>query len=212
VFLARQDLVSRRGVLSCVLLAAMLSVSCTTVIHLPSAPQDPETVFLVTHGWSSSLVLRGQGDDASRWAWGDWRYYALGHTGILDGLAAVLWPTESALGRQRIESAPQTPDELFVRLGIGIDEMFVITVGREAVGRLEQQLQDLFAANVETLHYNPEPRLEFVKHPQRYHLFRNSNSRIADWLRELGCEVSGFPLLSRWRVEPPGDVSSSGDR
>jgi hypothetical protein len=184
-------------------LAVLVSVSCTTAIHPPAAPKDPETIYLVIHGWSSSLVLHDEEGDASRWAYGDWRYYALGRSGILNGLAAVLWPTQSALGRQLIEPAPQRAEELPWRLGIGIDEIFTITVGREAVVRLTEQFDALFAANIETLHYNPEPKLEFVKHPRRYTIFTNSNSMIAEWLRELGCEVVGFPLMSKWRIEPP---------
>jgi hypothetical protein len=192
-----------RAALVIAILATLGSVSCTTAIHPPAAPADPETVLLVTHGWSSSLVVPDQEGDAARWAWGDWRYYALGRETVLNGLVAVLWPTQSGLGRQRIEPAPESIDELPWRLGIGIDEVFAITVGREAVVRLAEQLEDLFAANIETLHYNPKPRLEFVKHPRAYTLFTNSNSMIAEWLRELGCEVVGFPLMSRWRVETP---------
>jgi hypothetical protein len=36
--------------------------------------------------------------------------------------------------------------------------------------------------------------------PARYHVFRNSNHATAEWLRELGCDVRGFPLLSNFRV------------
>lgn len=185
------------------LLAGVLSASCTTVIHPPAAPADPETVILITHGRSSSLLLPDGEGHASRWAYGDWRYYALGRKGIRDAIAALLWPTPSALGRQRVESDPQTREDLLAWLGIGIDEVISITVRRDAAARLDQRLEGLFAANRGTRHYNPGPRLEFVRHPRAYSLVSNSNARVAAWLRELGGEVSGVPLLSNWRVEPP---------
>lgn len=177
--------------------------ACTIVIHPPPAPANPEDVILVTHGKSSSLVLYDQEGGASRWAYGDWRYYAVGKKRPIDALAALLWPTQSALGRQLVQSAPRSPEELIDRIAIPIDETFSITVESEAVERLRRRLHDLFMANIETLLYNPGPRLEFVHHPRPYSLLRNSNSTIADWLRELDCEVGTFPLLSKWKVASP---------
>ena len=193
---------TRRRPFLILLLAAMLLASCTTVIQPPAKPSDPDIVLLVTHGKSSSLILHG-GEAATRWAYGDWRYYALGRKESSDALAALLWPTRAALGRQTIERAPRRPEDLVRRLGIGIDEIFAIEVSRESVVRLETRLQQLFAANLDTLLYNPSPRLEFVEHPQRYSLASNSNGMVAAWLRELGCEISGLPLFSRWRVAGP---------
>lgn len=158
-------------------------------------------MVLLTHGWSSSLVLRRAGGEALRWAYGDWRYYALGQDGVLEALAAVLAPTRAALGRQVLDFAPESTEELIARLGIGIDDVFVIVVERAAVGELLEQLERLFAANRQTRHSNPEVMLEFVRHPEPYTLVNNSNRKIAEWLRVLGCDVSGFPLYSRWRVE-----------
>ena len=203
-------MVTRRRPLLALLLVAMLSASCTTVIQPPAKPTDPDIVLLVTHGKSSSLILH-RGDDATRWAYGDWRYYALGRKESSDALAAILWPTRAALGRQTIERGPRIPADLVRRLGIGIDEIFAIEVSRESVVRLETRLQQLFAANLDTLLYNPAPRLEFVEHPPRYSLVSNSNGRVAAWLRELGCEISGVPLLSKWRVAaPPSSPEQNG--
>jgi hypothetical protein len=117
----------------------------------------------------------------------------------------VLWPTQGALGRQRIEAAPARLDDLIAHLGIGIDEAFPLRVERAAVAALRQRLESLFEANRATLLYNPAPRLEFVHHPEPYTLFNSSNRKVAQWLRELGCEISGVPLLSNWRVETNGE-------
>lgn len=185
------------------------SVSCTTTIRPPAVTADPATVYLLQHGRSSSLVLTTGDGDASRWAYGDWRFYALGRKAPADALAAILWPTTAALGRQLIESAPDEPAKLLARMGIGIDGMLPIIVEREAVTRLAARLEGLFQLNLDTLIFNPGPQLEFVHHPQRYTLVNSSNRKVAEWLRELGCELSGISLLSRWEVE---DTTSRPER
>ncbi|MBW3563700.1 MAG: DUF2459 domain-containing protein [Acidobacteria bacterium] len=182
--------------------AAMIiaTASCTTTIRPPAHPETPATVYLLEHGKSSSLVLPGNDDHASRWAFGDWRYYALNQTSWRNALIAVLWPTRSALGRQMIEPAPETTEEVLRRIGIGVRKILPITVEREAAVRLERRLQDLFNANRDSRLFNPSPRLEFVDYPEPYTLINSSNRKVAAWLRELGCEVSGVALQSRWQV------------
>lgn len=174
--------------------------SCTTAIHPPASVIQPETVVLLTHGISSSLVLPDQQGRMVRWAYGDWRYYALGRDSVLEAIAALLWPTPAALGRRVVEGESEGPMAGLAEFGIAWDDAFSIRVERAAVTSLGQRLEALFAANLAGRVDNPEPNLEFVRHPEPYTLFNNSNRKIAQWLRELGCEVSGFPLLPRWRV------------
>jgi hypothetical protein len=183
----------------------LMVVSCTTAtVTLPATVADPQTVVLLTHGKSSSLVLPDDDGGTTRWAFGDWRYYALGRKGPFESAAAVLWPTQAALGRQRLERSPVRLDDLITALGIGIDDAFPLRVERAAVDALRQRLQAIFEANRATLLYNPGPRLEFVHHPEPYTLFNSSNRKVAQWLRDLGCTVSGVPLLANWRVETDG--------
>ncbi|HEX7705679.1 MAG TPA: hypothetical protein VF701_04385 [Thermoanaerobaculia bacterium] len=182
-------------------LPLLLLVSCAATVIPPASVAEPATVVLLTHGKSSSLVLPNNGPGITRWAFGDWRYYARGRTGPFESAAAVLWPTQGTLGRQQIESAPVRLDDLINQLGIGIDDAFPLIVERAAVDSLRQRLQAVFEANRATLLYNPSPRLEFVHHPEPYTLFNSSNRKVAQWLRELGCEISGVPLLSNWRIE-----------
>jgi hypothetical protein len=179
-----------------------LFASCTTTIRAPAPIADPSVVLLLSHGISSSLVLADEKGRAVRFAYGDWRYYALGRTGIRNAIAAIVCPTPSALGRQVIEGAAEQPEALIAQIGIGYGEMLLIRAERQAVRRLRQQLESLFLAAIETRVYNPEPRLEFVRHPEPYSLFNNSNQKIAGWLRALGAEVSGVPLLPNWRLDP----------
>lgn len=185
-------------------------VSCTTTIAPPARVADPETVTLVTHGKSSSLILPDGERRMVRWAFGDWRYYAAGETGIWSTVAAAVWPTPSALGRQVVDPAPERTDDVVASLGIGIDEAYSIRVERAAVARLQARLESIFESNRETLLYNPGPRLEFVRHPQPYTLVNSSNRKVAEWLRELGCTIEGVPLLSNWIIEHRGRADRAG--
>lgn len=195
----------------CAAALIIVTASCTTTIRPPAYPEAPATVYLLEHGKSSSLVLPGSDDHASRWAFGDWSYYALNQTSWKNALIAVLWPTRSALGRQMIEPAPETTEEVLRRIGIGVGRIFPITVERQAAVRLERRLQDLFDANRDSRLFNPSPRLEFVDYPESYTLINSSNRKVAAWLRELGCEVSGPSLLSRWQVVEPEASSEATD-
>jgi hypothetical protein len=62
-------------------------------------------------------------------------------------------------------------------------------------------LDSIFDANQESLIYNRGYDLEFVRYPRHYTIFRNSNWMVVDWLRQLGCQVRGLLLLSKWKVE-----------
>lgn len=178
-------------VAACALLLPLV-VSCTTTIRPPVAVADPVPVVVLTHGISSSLVLPDERGGAVRFAYGDWRYYALGQTGLCETLAAGLWPTRAALGRQVIDPA--------MMAGVSSDGAVSIVAHRTAVAELLARLEALFLQAIATRVYNPGPGLEFVTHPQPYSLRNNSNRQVARWLRELGAEVAGVPLLPRWRV------------
>ncbi|HVR44803.1 MAG TPA: hypothetical protein VMS56_15325 [Thermoanaerobaculia bacterium] len=193
---------TRRNALTAALAFALL-VSCTMTVRTPQAVAEPETVVLLSHGRSSSLVLPFAESEAVRYAFGDWRYYALGEKGSGDALAALLWPTAAAFGRRVTERGPDPRLGLAANVGIGWDEAFPIRVEREAVAALRGRLEALFAANLATRLYNPAPNLVFVRPPESYGVINNSNQKVAAWLEELGCEVRGVRLLSRWRVKGP---------
>jgi hypothetical protein len=181
---------------------SLMGVSCATTVRPPADVADPSTVVVLSHGISSSLILADESGGAVRFAYGDWRYYALGRTGIRETLAAVLWPTTAALGRQVVEGADRRPDDLVAQFGIEYDGKLFVAVERHAVKALRQRLEALFLANIASRVYNPEANLEFVPHPEPYSLCRNSNQMVAQWLTELGATVEGLPILPKWRIKP----------
>jgi len=180
------------------ILAALLG-GCTTAIVPPAAPQNPQTVFLLDHGRHTSLVLP-HSDGVVRYAYGDWRWYAAGETGLRAGSAAVLRPTPAALGR-RLLAGPATEEGVRQSVGVVIEHLYPLRVETERVARLRDELDALHQANRASLRYNPAADLEFVHHPEEYSAFHNSNHMIAAWLTSLGCEIRGSASVAKWRMD-----------
>lgn len=179
---------------------ALLGSGCARVtVVAPTPPESPVAVFLLDHGRHSSLVLPiGQGGMV-RYSYGDWEFYALRRTGLSTALAALLGPTQAALGRKQL-AGPLTEAAVRRQLRIGIEYVFEISVELAAALQLQAQLETLFEAGRAGLIYSAEMDVEFVPHPVPYTLGHNSNRVVGEWLEALGCTVEGRALWSRWRV------------
>lgn len=178
------------------------AAACTTIIQPPAAPPDPVEIYLLDHGRTPSLILPAGNDTLLlRYAYGDWRWYALEQKTSGHAVAALLGPTQGALGREEI---PGPPGEAAVRAGVAveIEALHPIVVGAPEVAALAARLDALFRREIDTLVESPGSGLSFVHHPVPYTFLHSSNRVVADWLRELGCRVRGPALLSRWRIGP----------
>lgn len=174
---------------------ALLAVP-TTVVP-PAGPANPATVFLVDYGRTPSLVLTAGADKMVAYVYGDWKYYALRQQGAVESLAAVLWPTQGALGRKEIVGSPTAET---VRAGIGaeIEQLYEFQVEQEALQHLQMKLDRLYHDQLHTA--TQAYGMTFVHHPAAYTYWSNSNHMTADWLRDLGCEIRGPAFNSSWRV------------
>lgn len=179
--------------------AAIALTSCTTTVIPPPSPRQPVTVHLVDHGRTPSLVLPGEGNTLVRYAYGDWNYYALRKNDIWHGIAALFWPTRGALGRKTIEHTDSMAIMLD-RFEIQPEHVLSIEGEREKAERLRQRLDESFEAKGDTKIVNEPYALDFVHHSRRYTGFYNSNHAVANWLRELGCEVRGPAMVSKWKI------------
>ncbi len=183
-------------------IALAIPLGCTTTVRPPTQLAEPTSVYIVDHGRTPSLVLP-EGEGFTRWAYGDWRYYAQGRTNVFVGAAALLWPTQGGLGRMA-HDAPAEPTAIRAALLVPVEAVHEVRVEREAVRQLRQRLERHHRAEAATELFNPAAELLFVEHPRRYtFFFYNSNHAVADWLRELECEVGFVAPISRWRVERP---------
>jgi len=178
--------------------------SCATTIVPPTHLKQSERVALLDHGRHSSLILPDAGGKMIRYSYGDWQYYALEKTGVLQGSAALFWPSQACLGR-RVLTGPVSPENIRHRVVIGIEKILLIHVEGKQIQDLRDHLDGIYMSNQETLIYNPAYDLEFVHHPDPYWIFHNSNQVIGKWLEKLGCSLQGLSLFSDWKVvDRPG--------
>ncbi len=181
-----------------VLLPLLLLTGCATVVTPPESPEQPLPVLIVDHGRHTSLVLP-DGDGLVRYAYGDWRYYAEGERGARAAFDALFRGTLAALGRREFAGRPE-PEAVIARLRVHVEQVHLLHVEADAVERLRARLDAIFAAGAEARLYNPQMDLEFTPYPVPYTWRHNSNRVVAEWLVELGCEVSRYPMLANWRI------------
>jgi len=196
------------------LLAALLLclLGCTNTIIAPPDPVDPVSVYLIDYGRHSSLLLPDGDADAGagagafiEYAYGDWNWFALDKSDVLDLFPTLLWPTRGALGRWpwppkngvRNRFLPET-----IRRDTHCQHVLEIVVPSRAVAAQLQHLDQRFRANIHTLHYQPLYRLDFVHDEQPYHVFHNCNHLVVQWLENLGCEVRGTGIFAVFRLQP----------
>lgn len=174
---------------------------CSGRIVPPPAPENPRAVFILNHGQHSSLVIEDKNGDLARYSYGDWRYYAEGETSFWSGLRAVFAPTKAALGRKHL-SGPATLENVYKQVRISVINAVPLEADASAVDSLQYKLETIYHQNQDSKIYRQDYDLEFVHHPMTYSVRHNSNQVIGQWLTELGSEIHGWPLLSKWQVQP----------
>jgi hypothetical protein len=183
-----------------VTLIVMSLSACTTTLVEPANVAEPATVFVLDHGRTPGLVLPTDDGQMAKYVYGDWNWYALGKTDFFTGLAALLWPTQGALGRAMMPGPP-TLEQVQQHMGNRVTQVYAITVERSRVRALQARLDAMFEQSPDQAVDRPNSDLKFVPHPQKYTYFSNSNGMVAKWLEELGVEARGITLASKWRVE-----------
>lgn len=182
------------------MLAALVLSGCgATLIVPPETPNEAAAVFVLDHGRHTSLVVSAADGSLHRYAYGDWRYYAEGDTSLWRGLSALLRPTPGALGYRRLPGPPDAATVLD-QVRVPVVELHSLHVERDRVEALRSRL-DTLIGEADTWREAPEVDLLFVPYPRSYSLAHNSNQMLADWLGELGCEVSRRPILSGWQLQ-----------
>jgi hypothetical protein len=180
--------------------ALALPAGCMNRVIPPAHVSNPVQIFLLDHGRTPSLVLPRGGGGMARYVFGDWNWYARGRTDLCSGLAALLLPTTAGLGLELFDG-PIEADTVLDQISVDVAAIYPLVVEREAVERLVEHLEAIFEANSRTMVENQAYQLTFVHHPDRYTYFWNSNHQVAHWLRELGCDVRGPTVNSRWQIQ-----------
>ncbi|WP_410473920.1 hypothetical protein [Guyparkeria sp. TX1] len=183
--------------------AGLLLGACTTTIVPPASVDRPQSVFVLDHGRHSSLVLPHP-DGFVRYAYGDWGWYAEVETGTTEASRAVLLPSRAGLGRS-VKGEAATANGVRAGLIVGIQDLHEVQVETDQVATLRSSLEGLYRDNEDSLKYNAVYDLAFVEHPEAYAFWNNSNHKVAEWLRRLGCGIEGSAFWASWQVKRRAD-------
>ena len=182
----------------CAVAVATCMSGCTTTIIPPSDPADPVSVYVIDYGRHASLLLpQPDGEVLIEYAYGDWGWFSLDESQWYDVFPTLFWPTQGSLGRwqHRLEG-----DRASVRRSIACEEVLEVVVGSDDVARLLARLESRYRRQIDTRHYQSLYRLNFVHDEEDYHVFHNCNHVLAEWLRELGCDVRGLAMSADFVV------------
>jgi len=178
--------------------AGLCLSSCTTSIVPPADPVDPVSVYVIDYGRHTSLMLpRDEGGPLVEYAYGEWNWFALDYSNWYNVFGTLLWPTQGALGRWEWDIAPD-PDA--IRARIVCDDVLEIDVAGEKKRALLDRLDARHTRRIDTLHHQPLYQLDFVHDDDKYHALHNCNHVLAQWLRELDCEVHGWSMFATFVV------------
>ena len=181
---------------ACALLAGVLWCGCASTVTPPRNPTDPVTVHLLATGRHAGVLLPCGDGRTVEYGYGDWSWYALGKTDWWRAPATVLWPTQGTLGRRYVLDA----DLAAMGHHYGRGTLEELRVPRASAERLLADLDAQFAAGGET-HFNEAYDMTFVKHPDGFWMFHDCHDQVAEWLRQLDCEVGWAPIRTGLRVE-----------
>ena len=172
---------------------------CATTIIPPEDPPVPVSVFVVNFGRHTSLLLPALTDDSLvEYAYGEWKWFALDKSRSYRVFPTLFWPTRGTLGRRALSVSP---DPHAIRRTVPCEDVLEVVVASEDALSLSARLDMQFERNVDSMHFQPLYDLHFVHSDKAFHLLHNCNRAVADWLRELGCEVRGVAVLADFVVK-----------
>jgi hypothetical protein len=194
------------GVVRVVGAVLLLSLAgCAYHVTPPATVERPVSVTLLDMGRHSEIVFPRDGDAATRYAFGEWEWFALGHDNPLRALN-MLGPSVGTLGREEI------PDQATLESAVATAEhSWTLTLDADKVSRVRDELDRAFEEGAkERVVEHAAFGLTFV--PVRYneHLYlligNNCNDATARWLRDMGCLVKGSASTANFTVNPPRDA------
>jgi hypothetical protein len=182
-------------------LAALLGVpGCAWTIKPPAAPPDPVTVWVTEYGRHSRVALPSGRATFLEYGFGEWNFYAREQRGLFSTLRAGAGLGAAAFSRRELSPAE---DGTLGPGQTGGMRAVSLQVARSAAEGLRERLEARWAANQPQVIVRSADGVPVSRDRGRYHLFANSNHATAGWLRDLGCRVTGFPVLSNFRLAAP---------
>jgi hypothetical protein len=190
----------RRLILTLLLWPVALT-GCTYHIRPSACLRDPVSVFVADYGYHSTLLLPRADGSVMEYAYGERDWFALNRDQWYRVGVVLLWPTPAVLGRREL---PGPPEFDALKHQTQPEALHEAPVERDAAARLMHRLDADFDAGRDQLIENPLVGLSFVPYTPSYCITSQCNSRVADWLREMGCRVTGAALNADFKVLPAG--------
>jgi hypothetical protein len=180
-------------------LTALLTLpGCAWTVRAPSAVADPVPVWITEYGKHCRVALPAGDSTFTEYGFGEWHYYALEERGWLSVLRAGSGFGTGAFSRRTLVAAP---DGTLGPRQTGGTRSERVKVERAQAESLRRQLDARWERNRGDVRVRQRDGVPVSRDPAAYHLFGNSNHATANWLRQLGCDIRGFPLMANFRVE-----------
>ena len=171
---------------------------CAWTIRPPSNVANPVPVWITEYGRHCRVALPSGPSKFTEYGFGEWHFYALEDRGILSTLRAATGFGRGAFSRRELTPAP---DGTLGPRQTGGTRLERVLVERTRADSLHRELEARWQGNQTNVRIRARDRVPVSLDAEGYHLFSNSNHATARWLRRLGCEVRGFPLMANFRVE-----------
>ncbi len=179
-------------------LLAVAALGCAMHVRSAAELADPVPVFVIDYGYHSSLLLPRPSGEVAEYAYGEWKWFALGQNAWYRLAPVLCWPTRGTLGN-RVLSGPPELDNM--RAQTGMQSIYELHAEQRRVEALLAELDRRFERHHAEMVINEASQLWFVPDDRPYSLARQCNSEVGEWLEDLGCETRGRPLLARFEIE-----------
>jgi hypothetical protein len=184
-----------------------------TKVTPPAMPQDSVTVFLTDYGRHSSILIPSiTGSGYDEWAFGDWRFFAIGDSRLCVGIRAMLGSPQATLGRRHIDASIMSDHDTLQAYLHDCRRLMHFQASRQRAEALELQLDTQFRNAAPTPLYSSYSLLYHVRDWRPYWVLHNCNHMTAHWLRRLGCDVCGPSIYSNFYLDTsaqPGSHSTT---
>ena len=186
-------------------LSVFLAGGCAATVYPQAHPVRPTAVYVADYGIHSSLLLPTGNGRYVEYAFGDWNFAALNHCWPQDAVGALLISFQSALGRRYVDVQPGESDPHPVHPRP--QHMQVVYVSQDRIEQVVRELDDRYQRGGHALH-NPLNNTDYVRDDsEHYWVGNNCNHLTARCLEEMGCDVRGLVVLSKFDVAPIPKIS-----
>jgi len=167
-------------------------------VRPPPPTADSVVVHVLATGLHSGLLLPCGGGNVVEYGYGEWGWYARDESAWWRAPMIVLAPSQGAMGRRYVREE----DLAATKGAYGGATLAPVRIPRASAEKLVAQLDLEFATGGDVYHDELHD-MEFVKCPERFHLFHECHDATAEWLRALGCDVESSPIRVGLSVASP---------